>query len=309
MKPHTLSPFFFIGFQTAANRLSPVQVIVFFNEPVHAARPSEVLFSCGSLASKKKISRRRRCAQRDQECMATWEKSEFRNVSTTSKQPTRTLTPKHSRPPLIRGRWGWNTDKLSLGRGNTYKLTAAQRMANHYSEELQRTTAGRMSKQSSAPTGHCTTRTGAKTTQAFFFVDGTHVHWQTTAEQFFFSEFNMHLMFRKASLEGMCCVWLCKSLFWQCCLGRIFIRFFSLVLSLRLTLFWSPSVALSFFFFAYCNPGNFRKRLFFVLFVSFWNLWKVIALILINFTWLKCTVKRSQLWKLVAFERPKSPLD
>ena len=30
-------------------------------------------------------------------------------------------------------------------------------------------------------------------------------------------------------------------------------------------------------FFIYCNPGNFRKRLIFVLFVNSWNLWKLIA--------------------------------
>ena len=28
---------------------------------------------------------------------------------------------------------------------------------------------------------------------------------------------------------------------------------------------------------SYCNPANFRKRLIFVLFVSYWNLWKLIA--------------------------------
>ena len=45
---------------------------------------------------------------------------------------------------------------------------------------------------------------------------------------------------------------------------------------------------------SYCNPGNFRKRLVFVLFVSSWSLWKLIALyILIKFPGYKCTVKRS----------------
>ena len=48
----------------------------------------------------------------------------------------------------------------------------------------------------------------------------------------------------------------------------------------------------------YYNPGNFRKRLIFVLFVNSWNLLKSIALIyiLFKFSGLKCTVKRSNLW-------------
>ena len=77
---------------------------VFFNEPVHAARPSEVRFSCGSLASKKKISRKRRRAQTDHKPGVhgyLWE--EWISEWTTSKRPT----PKHSRPPLIRGHWRW----------------------------------------------------------------------------------------------------------------------------------------------------------------------------------------------------------
>ena len=57
---------------------------------------------------------------------------------------------------------------LSLGRGNTWKLTVTQRMANHYSEELQRTTAGRMSKQWSAPTGHCHTNWSTDDTGILF---------------------------------------------------------------------------------------------------------------------------------------------
>ena len=68
----------------------------------------------------------------------------------------------------------------------------------HYSEELQRTTARigcRNSHLKSAPPGHCHMSDGAQTTQTFFFVKGTHVHWQATAEQFFFSKFNMHIMF------------------------------------------------------------------------------------------------------------------
>ena len=43
--------------------------------------------------------------------------------------------------------------------------------------------------------GHCHMSDGAQTTRTFFFVEGTHVHWQATAEQFFFSKFNMHIMF------------------------------------------------------------------------------------------------------------------
>ena len=44
------------------------------------------------------------------------------------------------------------------------------------------------------------------------------------------------------------------------------------------------------FLVVYCNPGNFRKRLVFVLFVNSWNLLKFIA-----YYRLKCTVKRSNL--------------
>ena len=49
----------------------------------------------------------------------------------------------------------------------------------------------------SAPPGHCHMSNGAhvQTTQAFFFVERTHVHWQATPEQFFFSKFNTHIMF------------------------------------------------------------------------------------------------------------------
>ena len=47
----------------------------------------------------------------------------------------------------------------------------------------------------SAPPGHCHMSDGAQTTRTFFFVEGTRVHWQATAEQFFFSQFNMHIMF------------------------------------------------------------------------------------------------------------------
>ena len=43
----------------------------------------------------------------------------------------------------------------------------------------------------SSPTGHCHTSDGAQTTRAFFFVEGTHVYWQATDEQFFFSKFNI----------------------------------------------------------------------------------------------------------------------
>ena len=68
----------------------------------------------------------------------------------------------------------------------------------HHSEELQRTTARigcRNSHLKSAPQGHCRMSDGAQTTRTFFFVEGTHVHWQATAEQFFFSKFNMHVLF------------------------------------------------------------------------------------------------------------------
>ena len=67
----------------------------------------------------------------------------------------------------------------------------------HYSEELKRTTASigcRNSHLKSAPPGHRHMSDGAQMTQTFFFVEGTHVQWQATAEQFFFSKFNMHTM-------------------------------------------------------------------------------------------------------------------
>ena len=165
---------------------------VFFNEP-NAVRHSEEPFT-NALAAEAWPARKRSLWREDvlrqtinQECMATWEKSELLNELLRNSQPS----PKHSCRPLTRGRWRWDTYKLSLGRGNTRKRTAAPRMANHYSEELQRTTAGRISKQSSAPT---VARTGAQTT-GILLVEGTHVHWQATAEQFFFSKFNMRIMF------------------------------------------------------------------------------------------------------------------
>ena len=68
----------------------------------------------------------------------------------------------------------------------------------HYSEELQWTTARigcRNSHLKSALPGHCHMSDGAQKTRTFLFVEGTHVHWQATAEQFFFSKFNMHIMF------------------------------------------------------------------------------------------------------------------
>ena len=104
------------------------------------------------------------------------------------------------------------------------KLTAAQRSirdctgvqaderpgahgypVGHYSEELQRTTARircRNSHLKSAPPGHCHMSDGAQTTRTFFFVEGTHVHWQATAEQFFFRKFIHESTYREAIKLG-----------------------------------------------------------------------------------------------------------
>ena len=102
MKPqtYTLSPFFFF---LSGSQPPPTNVPqVFFNEPVHAARPSDLRFSCRSLASKKKISRKRICAQTyHKPGVHGYLREEWISEWTTSKRPTS----KHSRPPLIRGRW------------------------------------------------------------------------------------------------------------------------------------------------------------------------------------------------------------
>ena len=106
-------------------------------------------------------------------------------------------------------------EKLPLCRENIWKLTPAQRSfrdwcsggqetrsawlpSGHYFEELQRTAARigcRNSHLKSAPPGHCHMSDGAQTTRTFFFVEGTHVHWQAPADQFFFSKFNTHIMY------------------------------------------------------------------------------------------------------------------
>ena len=57
----------------------------------------------------------------------------------------------------------------------------------------------------------------------------------------------------------------------------------------------------------YCYPANFRKRLIFRIVRKFLEVMKINSL-LINFPGLKCAVKRSQLWKLVASEMPKSQI-
>ena len=60
--------------------------------------------------------------------------------------------------------------------------------------------------------------------------------------------------------------------------GRCFIRPVCGSNESRRSLFPSwTSLSLDCTYFKYCNPGNFRKRLIFVLFVSYWNLWKLIA--------------------------------
>ena len=120
--------------------------------------------------------------------MATREKSELLLLRN-SQLPS--IPARHWSGPLkMRHR-----DKLSLGRENTWKLTAAQCMSDRYSEELQRKTEG--CRNSKARPSVTVTRTGAQTTQAFFFVEGTHPHWQATAGQFFFRKFNMHTVQQK----------------------------------------------------------------------------------------------------------------
>ena len=101
--------------------------------------------------------------------------------------------------------FSWSREHMEANGGSTLLSTLVfrrtrdqERMATHCSEELQQTTAGiecRNSHLKSAPRGHCDRNDGAQTTQTFFFVEGTHIHWQATAEQFFFSKFNMHIMF------------------------------------------------------------------------------------------------------------------
>ena len=51
----------------------------------------------------------------------------------------------------------------------------------------------------------------------------------------------------------------------------------------------------------YCNPGNFRIVRKFLEFMK-------INSLLISIPGLKCTVKRSKLWKLIAYETPKSSI-
>ena len=75
--------------------------------------------------------------------------------------------------------FSWSIEHMEANRASTllwrmvFRRTRDQeRMATHYSEELQQTTPGRMSnsRPKSAPTGHCHTNDGAQT---FFFVEGT----------------------------------------------------------------------------------------------------------------------------------------
>ena len=97
--------------------------------------------------------------------------------------------------------FSWSREHMEANGGSNLLLRLVfrwtrdqERMSTHYSEELQRTTAGigcRKSHLKCAPTGHCHTSDGAQTARTFFFVEGTHVHWQATAEQFFFSKFNL----------------------------------------------------------------------------------------------------------------------
>ena len=177
--------FFFVGFPTAASKRVAGCIQsnnpVFFKEPVWRC---EDPFSCGSLTSTKKTSRKRRCAQTDHKPgVRGYLREEWTSEWTASKQPT----PKRSRPPLIRG-WRW--DKLSVGWGNTWKLTAAERsfwkdqermhMATHYSEELERTTAGRMSKQSPEKSTHRSLLMEHRRPD-ILFCGGTYI----AAEQFF----------------------------------------------------------------------------------------------------------------------------
>ena len=70
-----------------------------------------------------------------------------------------------------------------------------------------------------------------------------------------------------------------------------------------------PNTRLYFFAVSvYCNPGNFRiKAINFRIVRKFLEFMKINSL-LTCFPGLKCTVKPSQLWKLVAYEMPKSSI-
>ena len=102
---------------------------------------------------------------------------------------------------LLEQTFSWSRERMEANGGSTlllrlvFRLTRDQeRMATHYSEELQRKTAGigcRNSHLKSTPTGHCHMSDRAQTTRTFFLVEGTHVHWQATAEQFGFGKFNI----------------------------------------------------------------------------------------------------------------------
>ena len=100
--------------------------------------------------------------------------------------------------------FSWSREHMEANGGSMLLLRLVfrrtrdqERMATHYSEELR--TAARIECRNShlknAPAGHCHMNDGAQTTRTFFFVEWTNVHWQATAEQFFFSKFNMHSMF------------------------------------------------------------------------------------------------------------------
>ena len=85
---------------------------------------------------------------------------------------------------ILEQTFSWSREHMEANGGSTllsvFRRTIArdqERMATHYSEELQRTTAGcRNSHLKSAPTGHYHMSYGARTTRTFFFVEGTHVH-------------------------------------------------------------------------------------------------------------------------------------
>ena len=78
------------------------------------------------------------------------------------------------------------------------------------------------------------------------FVEEIHAHWQATAEQFFLSKFNMHKYVHFAITKG-------RNIFFNLIIFQFVGCFLSFVLSLRITLSWSPSFVISLFPFAYLS--------------------------------------------------------
>ena len=86
--------------QQTCSSLYPVKRPCLFQRTRVCALRRSLYFSCGSLASTKKTSKKRRCAPTDViPGVRGYLGEEWTSEWTASKQPT----PKHSRPPLIRG--------------------------------------------------------------------------------------------------------------------------------------------------------------------------------------------------------------